>query len=127
MDFAKGRVMSKITTADCKKFLVAEVTKNPDIIHDVFGDRSTAIKEAQIEKKWCRETKFDPCGTSDYAQDYYSIWAPRSGISRGAIANKDLAAVRIFCLDSDQFDSAVMFMVLEDKKGQLHLGEYVGD
>lgn len=119
--------MSKITTADCKKFLVAEVTKNPDIINDIFGDTATAIDEALVEKNWKRESKFAPTGNGDYVQEQYDLWYPTYGPGRGSIDAADLVCVRRFILDPEKFDSSVMFNVLEDKKGQLHLGEYVGD
>lgn len=121
--------MSKITTADCKKFLVAEIAKNNNIIHDIFGDTVTAINEAQVEKNWKRESKFSPTGDGDYAEDRYYFWRPTYGHSGnwGSIDAKDLTCVRRFILDPKTFDSAVMFNVLEDKNGKLHLGEYVGD
>ena len=121
--------MSKITTADCKKFLVAQVKANPNIIHDIFRDTTTAIAEALDVKKWKRESKFnpDPDKGSDYADDKYELWYPRMGPGRGSKRYTELVSVRRFWLDPDQFENAVMFNVLEDINGQLWLGEYVGD
>lgn len=119
--------MSKITTADCKRFLVGEITKNPNIIHDIFDDNVTAISEALVEKNWKRESKFAPTGNGDYVQDQYDLWYPTYGPTRGSIDANDLSCIRRFILNPNRFDSAVMFNVLEDKNGKLHLGEYVGD
>lgn len=119
--------MTKITTADCKKFLVAEITKNPEIIHDIYGDKTTAIKEALDAKNWVRELKFNANGDHEYADDTYELWCPTYGPSRGSVPATSLTTVRKFTLDPDQFDNAVAFMVLEDKQGNLMLGAYSGD
>lgn len=117
----------KITTADCKKFLAEQVIKNPNIVREIFQDLNTAIAEASNPKKWQRESKFNPTGDNDRVQDHYNLWCPEYGPSKGSVPATDLVSVRIFWLDPNQFDTAVMFMVLEDRNGQLHLGEYVGD
>lgn len=119
--------MSKITTADCKKFLVAKITDNKGIINDIFGDTVTAVNEALQEKKWKRESKFTPTGNGDYVEDQYKLWCPTYGPSSGSIDANELTCIRRFVLDPDQFEDAVKFNVLEDNHGQLHLGEYVGD
>jgi hypothetical protein len=118
---------TKITTADCVNLLVTEIKKNPSIIHELFEDNTTAITEAVNPKKWKRETKFKPMGTHDYASDFYHLWSPLYGSTRGHIAQEQLASVRVFALDPEQFEDSIKFMVLEDLTGQLHMGEYVGD
>lgn len=121
--------MSKITTADCKKFLVEQVKANPYIIHDIFRDYINGFPEALDVKKWKRESKFnpDPAKGSDYADDNYELWYPRMGPGRGSKHHTELVSVRRFWLDPDEYDTMIMFNVLEDKNGQLWLGEYVGD
>lgn len=106
--------MIKITTADCKKFLVAEITRNPNIIHKIYEDKTTAINEALIAGNWVRVSKFKP-EEDVYTHDYKTL--PLSNVK----------AVRQFVLDPGNFDTAVQFYVIEDKTGNLILGEYVGD
>jgi hypothetical protein len=106
--------MAKITTADCKKFLVNEITKNPNIIHDIYGDTTTAINEALVTKNWIREYK---CKPDDDVETH----------DGRTIAAYKVQAIRRFVLDPATFDTAVIFCVIEDKQGNLILGEYVGD
>ena len=106
--------MPKITTADCKNFLVAEITKNPRIIHDIYEDTTTAINEALVAKNWIREYKVRP-DDDVYTHDFKKIAASK------------IRAMRRFVLDPGNFDTAVCFIVLEDTNGNLILGEYVGD
>lgn len=47
---------NKITTADCKKFLVEIIHSNPEIINEIWGDKTTSMKEALDVKKWKRES-----------------------------------------------------------------------
>lgn len=116
-----------ILTADCKKFLVSEIAKNPNIIHDIFDDNTTAINEALIEKNWVRTAKFNPAGLHDRVQSEYNLWHPVYGPSCGNVDASKLSAIRIFQLVPNKFDSAVAFIVLEDRSGNLMLGEYIGD
>lgn len=108
--------MAKITTADCKKFLVAQITANPRIIHEIYADTVTAIHEAKIAGNWVRECKYK---VRDCDGFYTHSGTP--------VAAEDLAWFRRFVLLPAIFDSAVVFEVLEDKKGNLILGEYCGD
>jgi hypothetical protein len=109
------------TTADCKNYLVDQIRKNPAIIHNIFRDTTTAISEALNKTKWKRECKFSATGNHDYADYTYGLYAG------GSLPAADFAWVRRFCLDPDQFDTAVIFNILEDHQGNLYLGEYVGD
>ena len=122
--------MTKITTADCKQFLVAEITKNPEIILDIyegFNEPDTLLSSAMNVRKWVRREKFKPTGDHDYVEDEYDLWYPVRGPGRGSVAADKLATVRVFSLDSEEFDDAVKFIVLEDLEGKLVLGEYIGD
>jgi hypothetical protein len=122
--------MTKITTADCKQFLVAKITKNPEIILDIyegFNEPDNLLPTALIEKKWVRREKFKPTSDHDFANTEYDLWYPVRGPGRGSVPADSLATVRVFSLEPNEFDDAVRFMVLEDKTGQLLLGEYIGD
>lgn len=113
----------KVTTEQCRQFLVQEVTKNPKIIHDIWQDQSTAIQEAKTEKLWRREAKFKGSNTNHrYAPDEYRLW----NWGR-VIPTNDVAWVRVFCLDPVQFEDSIKFLVIEDHDGNLMLGEYIGD
>jgi len=117
--------MSKITTADCKQFLVAEITRNPEIvtsIYDGFNSPDSLLPTALQEKKWVRREKFKATGQHDRVEDEYFTLALESPIPAA-----DLSTIRMFYLDPDTFDDSVGFMVLEDLQGNLILGEYIGD
>lgn len=122
--------MSKITTVDCKQFLVAEITQNPQIVLDIYGgfdDPENLLPTALVEKKWKRTEKFKPTGEHYRVEDSYRLWSPLKGPERGEVSAEALVTIRVFHLDPDQFDDSVGFMILEDKTGQLLLGEYIGD
>ncbi len=115
-----------ITTADCKKFLVAEITQHPEIvtsIYDGFNSPDSLLPTALQERKWVRTEKFKPTGEHYRVQDEYFPLAPESPMIPAA----RLSTIRVFHLDPDQFDDSVGFMIYEDKQGNLILGEYVGD
>ena len=74
---------SKITTADCKSFIVDFVTKNPSVITSIFGsgpnglsatEQAGLITEATILKNWKRETKFKVDPEDDF--EIHSINVP---------------------------------------------------
>jgi hypothetical protein len=44
-------MITKITTADCKKMLIQEISKYPSIISEIFQDTFTAVAEAMNPKK----------------------------------------------------------------------------
>ena len=122
--------MNKITTADCKQFLVTEITKNPRIVMDIysgFNYPSNLLSSAMNVKKWVRTEKFKPTGDHDRVEDEYELWYPVMGPGRGSVPADRLTAVRVFSLDPAEFDGSVRFLVLENKTGQLLLGEYIGD
>ena len=117
--------MSKITTADCKRFLVAEIAQHPEIvtsIYDGFDSPEILLPTALQEKKWVRREKFKATGNHDRVEDEYFPLALESPIPAA-----DLSTIRMFYLDPDTFDDSVGFMVLEDLQGNLILGEYIGD
>lgn len=115
-----------VTTADCKKFLVGEIAKNPRIVDEIFRDEQVSHLTMN-EKKWRCEAKFKPTGNHDYAKNEYDRWCQFYGPNNGSINATDLECVRIFTFDPEEFDSAISFMVLEDLSGNLILGENMGD
>lgn len=117
--------MSKITTADCKRFLVAEITQHPEIVTSIYGgfnSPETLLPTALQEHKWVRREKFKATGKHDRVHDEYFPLALESPIPADR-----LSTIRMFYLDPDMFDDSVGFMVLEDLQGNLILGEYIGD
>jgi hypothetical protein len=121
-----------ITTADCKKFLVAEITKRPEIVLSIYRDFDTPeniLPAALQEKKWLRKEMFNPTGTYYRVQDEYPEWFPwnQQFINTKMISASNLAKIRVFFLDPNTFDDSIGIAVYEDKQGNLILGEYVGD
>lgn len=117
--------MSKITTNDCKQFLVDYVTQNPMVIMEVFlrpqeirnNEECPYLEECKNVKNWKRESKTKP----DLDEHYY---AQINGQHK-TIPHNQIACVRRF--DMPQADGQIAFYVLELKTGELLLGEYVGD
>ena len=122
--------MSKITTADCKRFLVREITQRPEIVTNIYGgfdSPATLLPTALQERKWVRREKFKATGDHDRVHDEYCPWHWNQSTSVKQIPAANLNTIRLFYLDPDTFDDSVGFMVLEDLQGNLILGEYVGD
>lgn len=113
--------MSKITTASCKKFLVDCVRADPTILYGRVQDRALVLEEGLKEKSWVRELKFNPSGSSEYAEESYGSY------EGGWYDAEDLKAVRRFVLSTQLFEGAVVFYVLEDNNGVLILGDDLGD
>lgn len=105
----------KVTTKDCKQFIVREIRKNPNIIHNIWRDTNTAIHEALVEKNWVRTSKYKAL-EDDIT--FYSI---------DGIVVSNVAVFRDFCLMPSKFDTTVQFRILEDVEGKLIFGEYLGD
>lgn len=141
-----------VTTADCKKFLVNFFEKNPSVVTSVFytaGKPMTADEIAsklELEqwainpKMWSRRSKYRVGGKNDNLFPYsrngiyetlvYSINVPvrRSGYDGTThVVKSQFVWVREFFLNDDVLEGQCGFAVLEDKDGNLHLGEYVGD
>lgn len=115
----------KITTSDCKKFLVDCFTKDPNLakgrVHT--DDLARALKDSLNEKKWKREAKIDPNKDNDYG-DAGDNWGMHYG---GSISGTKLKSVRRMILNPNEFDDAIQWMVLETTEGKLILGEDFGD
>ena len=124
--------MSVITTNQCKKFLAELFTQKPFFIVDIYGD-DYALSDACNPAKWKREIKQS---AQKYFKEYSSnVYHKNTTPSVEVFISKSpeylplssMAIVRVFTLDPEKYDSSVSFIVLEDKTGVLHLGEYVGD
>lgn len=109
--------MSKITTADCKRFLVNEITKNPDIVNRI-DEYPESILEVLSESSLIRTVKFKASGKHEYATANYRSWEGNN------MSAQDLSTVRVFQFNSEEFDNKVGFMILEDLHGNLILGDY---
>ena len=109
--------MSKITTADCKRFLVDEITKNPNIVNRI-DEFPEYIHQVLSEAIFVRRLKFKASGRHEYATDLYHLWGGNT------MSAQDLSAVRVFQFNPEEFDNKVGFVVLEDLQGNLILGDY---
>jgi hypothetical protein len=122
----KEKTVNKITTADCKNFLVDCVKKDPELVAgrlDGTVASTVALASGTNAKEWKREAKINPNKDNDYG-DAGDDWGMYYG---GTISGTKLKAVRKFYLNPDEYDSAVCYMVLEDLNGNLILGEDFGD
>ena len=116
--------MTKITTADCKNFLVDCVTKDSNLVVGYTPAETVRVRaSAMTAKNWKREAKIDPNKDNDYA-DAGDDWGLYYG---GTISGTKLKAVRKFYLDPDKYDTGYCYMVLETLDGELLLGEDWGD
>ena len=116
--------MTKITTEDCKRFLVDAVSRDSSIVLEFWDDEaSEVIKDATNAKKWKRMSKQNPKDCQLF--HYNGYFVDHKGNS--SVAVEDVACVRTFALDPENYDSALAYLVLECKDGSLVLGENVGD
>jgi len=130
--------MTKITTDDCKKFIVQFQKDNPALERIRFGfDPDDNIQDTDFdpdceyfadclnEKKWKRLFKRNPekeDGTSVYisGQIFNSYAEPA-----GSVNFEDIKYTRGF--DMVTADGQIAYLVFEMKDGTLHLGDYIGD
>jgi hypothetical protein len=121
-------------TKDCKQFLANFVKNNPSIVVSIYGNfvMNDLIQDATDPSKWKRVYKCKP-GGGRYEFDEYSMFDQNVHISRMGyerLAKKpadNFVSERGFYLDPDIYDTGVAFVVLEDKDGNLYLGDYIGD
>lgn len=127
-----------ITTATCKAFLAHFVRDNPSVLFSIYGTdmsahaKTTLLAHGTTPNRWKRIHKCSP-GGGLYQFDSYGIFTTSHVITRMGfdrlpevpIAN--FVAERGFSLDPDIYDTGVAFVVLEDRDGNLHLGDYIGD
>jgi hypothetical protein len=128
--------MSKITTADCKDFIVDFVTKNPSVITSIYGptlptvERDSLINEAKIAKNWKRETKFkvDPNDDEDF--EIHNINVPVRRCQYDGTTTVDARQFTIgreFCLCPNKYEDGIKFIILEKLDESLVFGPYSGD
>ncbi len=122
--------MSKISTDDCKKFLINFHANNLHIektrfeLTDESPELDLFVKELLSEKNWKRLFKRKPeyDETSIYISGVpVNIYAePQSKVKL-----EDIKFVRGF--EMIKSDGQIAYLVLEMKDGTLHLGDYIGD
>ena len=116
--------MSKITTADCKAFLGEIMSRDTSILTSAIGYNHAEVCAASSQPNlWKRESKCKP-GRGLYEFEEYDVYKDGITVIRKV---SDFKYERIFSLAPDQFESMVIFVVLEDAEGNLHLADYVGD
>lgn len=129
-----------LTTADCKKFLAEIFTRHPALIVDIYGkdalseaERTRLLKDAHNPEKWKRESKAtatfyfeEHSGVGNKTKAGNAVHVYPEGKAQPMLV-ADIVNVRKFVLDPKEYDTAVAFLVFEDKGGVLHLGEYSGD
>lgn len=117
--------VNKVTSADCKQFLVDCFKNDPKLLYGRVhvSDLPIVLASALNAKNWKRDEKINPNKDNDYT-DAGDSWDTHYG---GEISGAQLKSVRKFYLDPNKFDSAVCWMVLEDIDGKLILGEDWGD
>lgn len=122
--------MSKISTDDCKKFLINFHANNLHIekarfeLTDESPELDLFVKELLSEKNWKRLFKRKPesSETSVYVSGRpVNLYAePQSKVKL-----EDINCVRGF--EMTKSDGQIAYLVLEMKDGTLHLGDYIGD
>lgn len=117
--------MNKLSTADCRRFIVAFVSANPDVILSNWSDPDELAEIRRCltsESKWKRMAKWRASGDHDFAEPEYTTYDRSRRISA-----EQLTWVREFYLNPSQFETAIGFRVLEAVNGDLILGEDIGD
>ncbi len=86
--------MTKITTADCKKFLVEFFRSTPTLIAGIYGAGSEAAvevaRDALLEKHWKRDRKFKLGGTYPRGPSYHRV--PRAPHTEFAVVREITSA-----------------------------------
>jgi len=128
---------SKITTADCKAFIVDFVKQNPSVILSIYGtgpnglstvEQSKLIAEATIPKNWKRESKFKVDPDDDF--EIHSVNVPVRRCQYDGTVTVDgsqFTVGREFCLLPDKYEDGIKFAILEKPDSSLVFGPYVGD
>lgn len=129
------------TTSDCKQFLADFFKATPNLLKKIYGDDDTEAQEmvykmGVVPKNWSREWKGQPKSENSYIREQTktAIYKKGEEYLRGPsyggtneISVADIAVIRHFVLREDIFDSGVSYIVIETHKGELFLGEYIGD
>jgi hypothetical protein len=117
----------RVSTDDCRKFIVAFETANPQLEAARFTDEWDSDQRAAllIFSNWKREHKIRPP-----KDETYSVYVEGQEINRYAeaaakIASSEIAWERKF--NCCPFEGQVAYLVLEKHDGTLLLGNYVGD
>ncbi|WP_410951119.1 hypothetical protein [Pseudomonas sp. S1(2024)] len=121
---------SKVSTADCKAFVVDFQRNNPGLERGRFGMPADAPEApyAGLDnvKNWKRVSKTRPVDGELYHR-YGDTATPfrTNGEARIPVAHADIAWVRTF--DFDPADGQIAYFVFELKDGTLVMGDYIGD
>lgn len=142
--------MSKITTDDCKNFLVEYCKRNPSVVSSVFYTVGKHLSpDEEIGKKeliswsidsrlWTRRSKYKIGGKNDNLFTTANVnttvvYKPDVQVKRMGydgtteVSKSSFVWVREFFLNTAELEGQCGFAVLEDTDGNLHLGEYIGD
>ena len=128
--------MTKITTDDCKKFIVEFHKKNPQLEKVRFGITDDEIdsnnedleflKDILLEKNWKRLFKRNP--EKNFNETY--VYVSGKPVNRYAEPQAKVDFNNIKCVrgfDMITAEGQIAYLVLEMKDGTLHLGDYIGD
>lgn len=128
------------TVDECKKFLIDFFKSTPGLITGIYNPENgkEVLNDALVENNWRHEAQYSPENSESYInqydQDNYEVWQKGYNYYRGPsyyqgnpLLPSRIAHEHTFWLFPEKYDSGVMFLVLEDKQGQLYLGNYIGD
>jgi len=127
-----------VATQDCKNFIAKFIQDNPSLVISIYGkeycneEMPELIADATNPKKWKRLYKCKP-GNGDYEFDEYSLFDRNIHVAQmgyGRMKTRpatEFVSERGFILDEDKYDTGVAFAIVEDKEGNLHLADYIGD
>ena len=143
-------VSSKVSTDQCKKFIVDFVTQNPSLIKSIYGEPEYPEDQEELDQlmkaavkpgNWSRTQRYlitsdsNNCPTNydynrkrDVSVDAYSV--DRAVNRMGYDGTYEIPIERITWVrefDLKLSEGAVAFAVLEDVDGHLHMGPYMGD
>lgn len=126
--------MTKITTADCKAFIVDFVTKNPSVILSIYGsdlsaaDKIDLINDATNAANWKRESKRKVNKNDTY--EVYNINVPVRRCQYDGtttVSGSNFVVEREFCLCPNKYENGIQFTILEKLDRSLVFGPYSGD
>ena len=133
--FYGDAIMAKITTDDCKRFIVQFQKDNPKLELTRFGiteqdnvsnNRDCSyLTDCLIEKNWKRLFKRKPD-----EDDGVSVYISGQSFNRyaepaGRVNFKDIKCTRGFNMETAE--TQIAYLVFEMNDGTLRLGDYIGD
>lgn len=118
-----------------QKFLVDFFIKSPCLITKLFKSSDSALNQDMVnEINWKLESNGTPGDDNSYLNGSVYYYSPdkiytedAQNVSLEEKSLDEFVAEYKYTLMPDKYEDSISFLVLEDKNGEIFLGEFVGD